>query len=38
MNDKVIINSELEENEIDLEIIELEDKVAPRDWNVYAIN
>lgn len=24
-------------NELDLEIIELEDKIAPRDWNVYAL-
>jgi hypothetical protein len=25
------------ENEINLEIIELEDKVAPRNWNAYAV-
>ncbi len=31
-------NPEVEvEKDIDLEIIELEDKVAPRNWNVYAM-
>jgi hypothetical protein len=31
-------NPEVEvEQDIDLEIIELEDKVAPRNWNVYAM-
>lgn len=29
-------NGEME-NDIDLEIIELEDKIAPRNWDVYAI-
>lgn len=24
-------------NELELEIIELEDKIAPRDWNIYAL-
>lgn len=29
----------VEENvkDVELEIVELEDKIAPRDWNVYAI-
>lgn len=24
-------------NDLELEIMELEDKIAPRDWNVYAL-
>jgi len=31
-------NPEVEvEKDIDLEIIELEDKIAPRNWDVYAL-
>ncbi|WP_286161405.1 hypothetical protein [Clostridium sp. KNHs214] len=38
--DKKDINTKPEieiENDINLEIIELEDKIAPRNWDVYAM-
>ena len=39
--EKDLLNMDNSENEfsnnLNLEIIELEDKVAPRNWNVYAI-
>ena len=39
--EKDLLNKDNSENEfsnkLNLEISELEDKVAPRDWNVYAI-
>lgn len=30
-------DEKLYDKELDLEIVELEDKIAPRNWNVYAI-
>lgn len=37
MTNNNIDDEKLYDKELDLEIVELEDKIAPRNWNVYAI-
>lgn len=37
MKEQEIMEVKAEEKDIDLEIVEIEDKIAPRNWYVYAI-